>query len=513
MLQLLQDLDGWCEDLPPLVQTPPADSSTQPLPTTKPPSPPPSAAAVEEATTTAAAQAPGASEPSAISGKWKEKSAVVQGGGDEDFGSAAGAAAAAMAAVSLCSSALDAAGEANANATPPAAAAPQPATALPAAPPPAPPPPPPPPAFRAKSEARNRLEAFSQSLACSYLAGEVAYVACAVRMAADLSEVDTESLTLSLVDDAFFVLLKAFSRGVTTGHALLAVIPLLHAIVSSLRTLCLPLLQKRLRFAGSAEAGNSAFVVAVNSMQCADEYTAKLKQHVASSFSSSEHLHGSIGMAEVALAELDELAAECREAAQAAIRRLAAELLPLDWLRVDFEPASFELQTEAQEAEAQRSFEVGLLQPLQSALEPLLERLRPSNVETLVHTLAAGLAEQMEKSVLHKKFNEVGAMLLCEHTRKLVDALSTLVSGSVRNDFAHLNQIAFLLNAGSVQEAASLLLSSLGTGAGDAAAAGSVRLTRSEAARVLALRSDLSLKEELRDLFEGLDEDDDVPVS
>ena len=65
----------------------------------------------------------------------------------------------------------------------------------------------------------------------------------------------------------------------------------------------------------------------------------------------------------------------------------------------------------------------------------------------------------MEKSVLHKKFNEVGAMLLCEHTRKLVDALSTLVSGSVRNDFAHLNQIAFLLNAGSVQEAASLLLS------------------------------------------------------
>ena len=77
----------------------------------------------------------------------------------------------------------------------------------------------------------------------------------------------------------------------------------------------------------------------------------------------------------------------------------------------------------------------------------------------------------------------------------------------MRNDFARLNQVAFLLNAGSAQEAASLLLSSLGSAAADApngGAAGSVRLTGKEAARVLALRSDLSLQEELRDLLDGL---------
>jgi hypothetical protein len=67
--------------------------------------------------------------------------------------------------------------------------------------------------------------------------------------------------------------------------------------------------------------------------------------------------------------------------------------------------------------------------------------------------------------------------------------------------------VAFLLNTGSAQEAASLLLSSLGGGA-DGGAGSGVRLTRTEAARVLTLRSDLTLAVELRDLFEGLEEED-----
>ena len=97
---------------------------------------------------------------------------------------------------------------------------------------------------------------------------------------------------------------------------------------------------------------------------------------------------------------------------------------------------------------------------------------------------------------------------------QLIDALSDLVDGSVRNEFGRLNQIAFLLNAGSVQEAMALLLSSLG-GAADDGAAGGGRLTRAEAARVLSLRTDLAMKEELREIFEmeGLEHEPGAAIS
>ena len=54
----------------------------------------------------------------------------------------------------------------------------------------------------------------------------------------------------------------------------------------------------------------------------------------------------------------------------------------------------------------------GLLDPLDATLTPLVESLCPANGAYLVHTLAANLAEQLEASVLRKRFNEAGAMLL-----------------------------------------------------------------------------------------------------
>ena len=97
---------------------------------------------------------------------------------------------------------------------------------------------------------------------------------------------------------------------------------------------------------------------------------------------------------------------------------------------------------EPAEADAKLSFERGLLQPLRRRLEPLLDPLRAPNMELLVKAIASGLAAQIEVSVMRKAFNESGAMLLCEHTRKLTDCLSELVSGSVRNELSRLNQIS-----------------------------------------------------------------------
>ena len=164
-----------------------------------------------------------------------------------------------------------------------------------------------------------------------------------MKRAAELAEFDEGSHTLSLVDDAFFILLKSFSRAVTTAHATLVVVPLLNAVIDSLRHTCIPLLHKRLRLSGAAEPTNPAYLIAANSLRLADEYTCKMGQHVSRTFANA--FASLSGMADPALEELETLASSCREVADGAMRRLAAELLPTAWLQIDFEPLSFELDS------------------------------------------------------------------------------------------------------------------------------------------------------------------------
>jgi hypothetical protein len=522
LLQLLHTFALWCDDLPPVEKTAPAvrlgrgESVVGGFPTE----------GVAAASSTTAASTVVISPPSSMPLQQEQAEmpqsvpnigledqlapgagvavvppvgAIAEGGGCD--ATAASAADAAMAAVSTCTAALGVSAD-GAPAAPvtPALANAENESAQQTEPAPAPA------ALSSRggrrTEARQRLDAYTQGLACAYLQGEMGYLDCAVHLATELTEVDAESLTLSVVDDVFFVLLKAFTRSVHTGAATLAVIPLLNSLVEALRTRCLPVLQKYLRHAGAAEAANERFIVGANSMQCAHEYAQRLSSVVSTSF--EQNFPEMVTTAEICLGELASLAEECSEAASRAMRLLAVELRPTAWLRVDFEPASFELQTEQAEADVKQSFEAGLLHPLHARLSPLQEGLRPQNVETLVHAVAAGLAEEIESVVMEKRFNESGAMLLSELTRRTTDRLSELVSGSVRHELGRLNQIAFLLNAGSVQEAAALLLStaSISSSGGDG---GGVRLTRKEAGRVLRLRSDLP-REDISSLF---DVDDD----
>ena len=92
---------------------------------------------------------------------------------------------------------------------------------------------------------------------------------------------------------------------------------------------------------GAAAPDNAAYLVAANSLQCADEYTGRLRAHMSASF--AQQFASQAEMAANVLGELAALGASCREHAHSAMRWLAAEVLPLTWLRVDFESASFEL--------------------------------------------------------------------------------------------------------------------------------------------------------------------------
>ena len=120
---------------------------------------------------------------------------------------------------------------------------------------------------------------------------------------------------------------------------------------------------------------------------------------------------------------------------------------------------------------------------------------------TQVHTIAADLADQIESAIMHKKFDEAGAILLNEHVRLLVESLSELVSGSVRGDFGRLSQIIFLLTAGTVQEATALLLSTLATPSGGR----NTQITKAQAARILSLRVEFS-DDAIRELLPEMDD-------
>lgn len=339
---------------------------------------------------------------------------------------------------------------------------------------------------------RCRLEAYAQSLGCSLVAGESHYMRRAVELAS-ISEETCDASSgqrYSFLDDAFYVLLHSFRRAVRACEAraeaaAITIIPLLHPIADVIRESTLATLELRRRRSGAPAATNGPFLIVANSFDCAAAYVRELRGVIRSSF---EEQFGSLApMAEGSLDELEALSEHLESITVECISQIAATLMPTEYLMLEWGPTDFRLSDgyggEAKETAARIAFDQQLLRPLMESLEALRPLLRPPALERLVHALAAAFASQLEQGSKMKRYDELGALLFGEQVRRLVNALSGLVAtGSARNEFARVSQLAFLLNAGSVQEAAGLLMSQEG------AAGGGSRLTRAEAAAILSLR-------------------------
>jgi len=356
---------------------------------------------------------------------------------------------------------------------------------------------------------RRRLDEYAMELACSMQQAESVYLHTAAEAASRSDEVDENGLTLSLVDSEFYLLLKSFHRAVRSGHAALAVLPLLNELVDVVRAIVLPALQGRRRLVGAPSADNSRYVVLGNSLECTAAYCRKLRAVVVDAFAT--HFAALSPMAEGALDELDGAVSCLDELASDAMGELASSLMPTAWLLLDFGAADFRLggvDGEAAEAALRDAFDSRLLLPLTASLEQLRAGLRPQNCEWLVQRLASALATHIERGALQKGFDEAGALLFSEHVRKLTDGLSALVATSVRGEFSRVTQIAFLLNAGTVQEAVGLLMSHLSSPSAASGTAGHDRacLSYSDAAAVLGRRVEFD-RAEIHELIP----DDDAP--
>ena len=348
----------------------------------------------------------------------------------------------------------------------------------------------------ARSEARQRLEAYVQGVASVYLHAEGTWLHGAVGVAVSSDEVADETApdgpVLSLVDDAFYVLLKSFQRAMRSGHATHVVVPLLSQIVDAARQRCVPALHERMREAGAADAGNSAFIAAVNSLEYAAHNADRLRQVVQDALFSrlgdgEAEADGVADGAAEGLAALATLSSDFSGRAAEATAQLADALMPTAWLLLDFGPADFVLD-EAKEVEQQRSFELKLLQPLAATLRALQQRLRRANMSAVTRRLALVLSERFEQAVMQKRFNELGAMLLSELVQQLSDTLSE-PSGSVRQELGRLRQLVFMLNVGSLSEATGLGLSGVGSS-----------LSREELCDILARRIEFD-ENDVRDVL------------
>lgn len=307
---------------------------------------------------------------------------------------------------------------------------------------------------------------------------------------------------------------------------LLVIVPLLNALTEKILVAqLLPELAALKRKAGAVRADNSSAIVALNSLDLGVEYSTQLvnvvRQGAAESFGDHSNLADEPSQLIVAFGE------ELKALKRTSVEELAEDLVPRAWLLLEWQMASYLVSTPMSErrqpgtagqggrapgdmvserdaphaqspialAEGLGTDEAGawpstrMLRNLVDALEDLKGRLRKGAHADVVEALAAKLAEHMEEGVMSKKFDELGAIQFQDEFRRIVEALGRVTETPVRHCFARLTQIAFLLNAASVNEAVSLMAEASALAAEENETAGRpVRLTPAEACRVVSLR-------------------------
>ncbi|XP_046385126.1 conserved oligomeric Golgi complex subunit 4 [Ischnura elegans] len=104
--------------------------------------------------------------------------------------------------------------------------------------------------------------------------------------------------------------------------------------------------------------------------------------------------------------------------------------------------------------EGEDSFVGGLLSNLSSLLSSFEGSLTPYNFDLFIAMVTSELVARMEKVVFKSQFNRLGGLLLDREVRALTSFLTSKTTGSVRDKFSRLSQMATLLNLEKVSEVA-----------------------------------------------------------
>lgn len=305
-----------------------------------------------------------------------------------------------------------------------------------------------------------------------YISLEEYYIEESVAKAIEIDEAVTGSLTSSMVDDTFYVLLSSGKRALSIGRVPSAV-SILNQINSVIATLYRSSLVKKLqgcpsRLASCApcnpdEAHDSVadvYALAINDVDLSALYVQKLKSqleqvaHVA--FASSAHDEDRIRLV---LADLGKTSTDIRRLADQASEQLTTSLMLRLRPTLDtFMGANYEL---SDDMEINDDWSISMVQVFGQTFSWLENILAPKIYRSVIELAVDKIVTRMEACVAQKQFSQLGGLQLEKDVRALAIGLTDVTKSSMRDKFSRLQQIATVLGVETASEAADLIGDSL----------------------------------------------------
>ena len=328
-----------------------------------------------------------------------------------------------------------------------------------------------------------------------YISLEEVYVEESVTKAIEIDQTVPGSLTSSMVDDSFYVLLSAGKRALSTGRAPSAV-AVLNQINTVLGTVYKSSLMRKLqgcpsRLAACVDGGGNggsggggsgaprapahqqpssstsseshayayAYAVVMNDVDLSAVYVEKLREQLEQVahqvFSPTPQDDDRIQMV---LADLNKTSSEIRRLADQATEQLTTSLMLKTRHTLEaFISASYELSDAGGGFEISDQWSALMLQSFGRTFSWLQPMLTPDLMQRVLASAVDKIVSRMEAAVAAKTFTQLGGLQLDKDVRALVIGLSELCETSLRDKFARLGQLATVLSVESAGEAADLI--------------------------------------------------------
>ncbi|XP_077237861.1 conserved oligomeric Golgi complex subunit 4 [Tasmannia lanceolata] len=314
-----------------------------------------------------------------------------------------------------------------------------------------------------------------------------------VRKAIKIDEHVVDSLTTSMVDDAFYVLQSCCRRAISTSN-INSVLAVLSGAMNLLSNEYQEALQQKMRepnlgsklFLGGVGVQKTGTEIAttLNNVDVSSEYVLKLRQEIEEQCAEVFPAPADRERVKSCLSELGEMSNGFKQTLNAGMEQLVASVTPRIRSVLDsVGTISYELsEAEYAENEVNDPWVQRLLHSVETNAVWLQPTMTMNNYDVFVHLVIDFIVKRLEVIMMQKRFSQLGGLQLDRDVRALVSHFSGMTQRTVRDKFARLTQMATILNLEKVSE----ILDFWGENSGPM----TWRLTPAEVRRVLGLRID-----------------------
>lgn len=335
------------------------------------------------------------------------------------------------------------------------------------------------------SGGRMALESQVNEVVAEYVGLEERFLLSSVQKAIEMDEPNPDSKSGSMVDYVFFILQKASHRAISTlsSDGASAVLNIVIACLDSFLNVQQQMLSASASKAYAPElSGQVPYAVSLNGLATSAEFVGRLKTELEASI--KKHFAGNlpgISKVEAIFSELGDMGGLFRKALTSNLQLVAETLDPslrdiADELDVDYVLTEKEYSARQQDDAA---WPRKVIKQTEQLAVPFKKALLPVCYDALSRSIASGLATRLERQVMTKKYNALGALQLSRDISSITHAL-TAMCPHARSDVARLSQMAVTLSVESCRDVE------------DLAAGPQWRLTPGETRRLLARRVEFS---------------------